>query len=362
MIVNNCKIFIHWRVHETSYAYANREGLEASPRTIGSAVSAVSKMLGSAEEQKVLMQDVVGVSPNNELWATKLSNYWHSISEDIDVSGRELEIGFIYDIDSIEKQPAIELLNSRLEKPLKEDQDIIDYFDTRLAKIKAVRDKAMVASGKLSGLEGEKVAKAATDIYYNMLWAIETERYKFGVPIEVVDYMLYRYCLVYSHVANSFELVTKSPNIRFYLHSESDIKKAKEFKHKLEKDRINTYIKVIQSTSKVENILYAIGKGDTIKSMDETDQFLLLEEISKNDTKRFVSVANDKNLTTRGLIEKYVAYSLLRRLDGSQVIVDSVDPSITIGNNVSEAISFFTNEKNKANVSEYNAKFKGLAK
>lgn len=364
MIVKEHKIYIYWRVRESSYAYANKEGLDEEARMIGSSVSAVSKILSNAEEQKVLMQDIIGLSPNNEHWGTKLANYWHSISEPVGANGRELEIGFIYDIASLDKVPYVKLINENLakDKQITSDQDIVDYFNNRLAAIKTQFNKAATVANKLDPIQKDKAIKTAYKVYYDMVWKVESERYKFGSPIDTADYILYRYCLGYSHVANSFELANNSSNIRFYLHSEADIQRAKEARYKAEKDRMTTYIKVIQSLPKVENILYAMGKGDELKTLDETDQFLLLEKLSKDKAQQFVTIANDKNLEAKGLIEKYIAYSLLRRLEGSQVIVDASDPALTIGNNIDEAITFFSNKKNDVVIKEYSAKFKGLPK
>jgi len=365
MLINNRKIWIYWRNIKSSYASANEEGLDEPSRSIGSSISGVQKMLSNSEEQVALMSNVISISPGDSDWAKALSNYWQSLSEDILPTGKELEIGFIYDISDLTKAPYINNLNENLpeDDKLKTDASLKDYIAKRLAGVNTRFKEDMSKADKLTGQASFQAKKAAYDIKYDLVWKIEAEHYKFGTPIKVSDYLLYKYCMVYSQVANELALAEKSPNIRFYLHSEAEIKLAKERKHKADKDRMNIYIDTIKSVSKVENVLYALDKGDKVRSIkDDTDLFILLEEVSKERPAAFVAAAKDKNLVYKGTIEKYIATGILRRLDNTQIVVDAADPGIIIGNSLDESVSFFASKKNEAIVSEYNAKYKGLPK
>ena len=55
----------------------------------------------------------------------------------------------------------------------------------------------------------------AYKIKYDSIFNIEADRFKIGTASNPFHYMLYKYCLVYSQVANSYELVNNSKNIRF---------------------------------------------------------------------------------------------------------------------------------------------------
>ena len=78
------------------------------------------------------------------------------------------------------------------------------------------------------------------------------------------------------------------------------------------------------------------------------------------DPAKFISTYSDKNITIKGLIEKYVAYNILKRVQGTNIIVDYNDGSKIIGNDMNAAVTFFSNQENKAVLSEYETKFKDL--
>ncbi len=365
MLIDNRIIWIYWKTVNNSYAYANRTVLVEPPRKIGSSITSVNKITSNTEEQSVLMSDVLSVSPTSPDWNKVLKSYWNSISQEVPKSGKKLEIGFMYDIDSFAKKKYIDIINRNIysEKgKLVNDKDLNDYIDNKITAAIHVFNKSVIIANKLSNEKAKD--SALTDAYfkkYAIIIAAESERYKVGTPINAFEYMLYRYCLVYRDVANEFSLKDKSNNIRFYLHSDIDIKKYKELKLQNERDRMNLYLKMIKSVSSVENTLYAMGFGNEIPSED-IDKFTMLDEKSKSDTSKFINIANNSHLETLGLIEKYIKYGIINRFEGSQIIVDGNDPTIIIGNNLDEVLSWFNNKSNNATVSEYSIRFKNLPK
>lgn len=358
-------IHLYWKKINSPYGLANKEQLVDAPRLLGSSITVTNTMLAGSEEQSILMKEVIGLSSNSPQWDTKLAHYWNSVSEIIDSNGRDLEVGFSYDVTSIEKKKYIDAYNASVKEDtkIKSDIDIKNYFDSRLKTINEDFDKEVTVSKKISNSrDQERFIKEAYDVKYKRLVRLEGEKYKFGNPISVQDYMLYRMCLIHSQVANEFSLVDKSINIRFYLHSEADVKAYKEETIKLEKDRMNAFLSVVVDPNKVENILYALNYGDVISSEDASDRTIRLNKYSVDNPKKFISVANDSRLETIGLIEKYVSFGILRKLESSQVIVDGLDVTKTIGNDIDEAVNYFKNETNKASISEFAARFKGLPK
>jgi hypothetical protein len=365
MLIENKKIYIYHKQTMSPYASANKDHLIASPRTLGSAINAVNKMLASGEEMKVLMPEILGVSATSPNWDNRLAYYWNSISEDVDPSGRTLEIGFMYDIDTPEAKAYIESFNKVAsdKNRINSDEALLAYFKNSYDKIIEDFKKNLDLANKHSNAKDvEKSTSEAYRIKFDKIIALESQKYKYGKPVNTADYMLYRFCLVHSQVANEYSLVEKSQNIRFYLHSEDEIKQYKEEKIKLEKDRMNAFLEVVKAPDTVENLLYALGLGFTIKDQDAADRNITLNTYSMDNTKKFIQTINNKQLETIGMIEKYIVFGMLRRLDGSTIIVDGVDSGITIGNTIEESVSFFTNKKNEAYLSELNARFKGLPK
>jgi hypothetical protein len=165
---------------------------------------------------------------------------------------------------------------------------------------------------------------------------------------------------VYSHVANEYDLIDKSTNIRFYLHSEEEVKAAKERENKIEKDRMTAFLEVTKTPEVVEHILYAFGLGHSIKDMDGRDKDIELNKISIENPSKFINLANSKNLKSIATIEKYIVVGLLRRLENTQIVVDGVDPSLILGNSLEEVVGFMSNESNKQYLSDLLARYKGL--
>jgi len=365
MYIDNKKIYIHHKQTLSPYANANKDHLISSTKTLGSTLNAVNKMLASGEEMKALLPEILGVSPNSVNWDTRLSYYWNSISENIDPSGRLLEVGYVYDIDSPDTKFYIDAFNKSIsaDNKLNSSEDIAKYFKNSYLKIVEEFNKAIVNSRKSSNAkDADKSLNEAYHVKYDKIIALESQKYKYGKPINVADYILYRFCLVHSQVANEYDLAEKSQNIRFYLHSEEEIKQFKERQVQLEKERMNVFLETVKSADKVENLLYALGLGFTIKDLDAIDRNITLNTYSIDNAKVFISTAGNKQLETIGLIEKYITFGILRRLESSSIIIDAVDPSITVGNNMDEAVQYFNSKKNDAYLSELNARFKGLPK
>lgn len=360
MIQDSKTVSIFWKTIVSPYAIANKEHVLEVERVIGSAVGAVNKMLSASEEQKAYMPEILGLSPNSPNWDTNLAHYWNSLSVSIPTGGRKLEIGFIYDVNSNNKKQYIDTHNTSSDVKLKTEQDIVDYFSKRHQDIIDGFEKAMRTSLTLNGKAKDEYINNAYRTKWESIEQLEAQKYKFGTPLNVQDYILYRYCLVYGHVANEYSVLDKSSKIRFYLHSEEEMKAMKKQKAQLQKDKLAAFLEVTKNPDTVENLLYAVGLGSVLRGLDKLDLDYELQQYSDDNPKQFIEYSKNKSLPTIGLIEKYIEYNILKRLDNTSVIVDSTSPDIIIGNSMDEAISFFTNEKNKPKVSEYKARFNSM--
>jgi len=365
MLTDSKKVFIKVRNIDTSYAYANRDRLAELQinKTIGSAISSVNKMMANSEEQRVLMQDVISISPNSSEWNKQLKYYWNSFSVDIPENGKELEVGFVYDIEALDKQDYISRINKGFDKEkdkLTSDADLKRYIDKRIESVVYSFQNAIKAAQSIKNNQSrQKAIDNAYRVKYDNIVKLEGERYKVGNPIDAFDYMLYRYCLVYGDVANDYTLVSKSPKIRFYLHSEEDIKKLKKSKQQTDKTRLKALLDVTDSVDAMENLLYAMGKADIIPQ-DDVELYEMVEGLSKSDTAEFLRIANNKDLKILGAIEKYVASGIFVRHPGSTAVFNATNLETPLGNNIDEVLTYFKNPANKAVVKELETKYKNL--
>lgn len=189
-------------------------------------------------------------------------------------------------------------------------------------------------------------------------------------PVNVNDYILYRYCLVYGRVANKKEEIRKSPKIRFYLFNE---KEEKQDKVSLMKTRLNArkiIFALLEDSTRFNAVLKIFSNETTlltkiglpiinIDKASDDDKQLMLDSIATNPItiNRFIEVANDKNLITQSFIEDCIFYKKLQRVPNTSTILRG---SLTIGNTVTEAIAFLGNPINSKVVLELKAEIKLL--
>ena len=301
--------------------------LDETFRNIGSSVKAVNEMIKNGDELKALMPSILGLSPNSTSsnWDSVVKNYWDSLFVQIDDLGKALEVGFIYDFNDREKRVEIERLTTEF-KEIKDDASLM------------------------------KVLKSV-DKNGNLVIA-ENKKYLYATAIEPSDYLLWRYCTVYSRVANKLEDVDKSPNIAFYLYSKGEIENARKKQSQLEDIATKKYMDLIAEETKVDEVLLVLNLD--IQGLDKDEKHILLKGVLKDTPEKFIKVADDKHLSIKAEIEKLINAGIFNRLDNSQVIVDTENPELVIGINMTEAITFFNLDTKKAKVSEYRLKYKSL--
>ena len=366
MLYQSKKVKLIWKRNLSSYAETNKKVLVDDVRKVGSSVTAVNKVLSSGEEQKIYMKALIGVSPNSQDWDKTVTNYWNSLSVPITAYEKELEIGFVYDITSPEISVTVGKINEGIKDAtdkLKTDQDLYNYIKNRLDKVEEDYKQKVLDATKLAD---EANRSKVLTMLYNTKWdqiiAIESDHYKVGRPITPEDYVLWRYCLVYRDVANEMAAIDKSTAIRFYLHSDEEAKKEKARKNAIEKGRMQAFLTVSSKESLVDDVLYGAGLGETIKNMDLVDKVIQLQQFSEGSSAKFVALTEDKNLAIKAKIEKLIVHGILRRLPNTDIVVDASNPSVIIGNNQHECITYLSDSTNKAVISEFEAKFKGLLK
>ncbi len=329
MITRSKKVRLEWKLNPSAFALVNKETIGENVRRLGSSVRLTATMVERSDEMKHLLPSVLGfdAESNSVNWTELVRKYWAGLTINVPPSGLHLEIGFNYDISDYRRSKFIqELMKTR---SLKTEEEFVDYVEG-------------VTNGKPN--------------------VTDDERYKYGVPIDVENYIFWRFASFSNEVANNIEDVNKSSNIRFYLYSDQDLKESREIAFKLTRDAMAKYLAILGNREEVLSILDVFQKDTT--TVDDLGKDMMLDEIVKSTPKEFLVVANDPNLKIKARIERYISKGILRRLSNTSIITDGEDPSIIIGNNIGEAITFFSpeNVKNKAVVAEYSARFKALNK
>lgn len=297
------EIEIIWKLNPSTFEKINAEVYSNPPQRLGSKHSSVDRMVNMyGDEMKVLLPSIIGVSSLDVTWYKAIKYYWDSVSYLIPPSGKKLEVGFSYSIDDISRKSAIESLSKNI-TTIKDDATLAEYCEISVK---------------------------------------EEEKYRYGRPIKIEDYLMYRYCLVDGHVANTIEDANKSNNIRFIISNPKAMQDFKRQNHALETKANSIYIDALKDSQIVANILYSMGID--ITNMDQLDREIKLKEVYISDPKKFVEVSSDKNLNLKAKIERYILKGILNRLPDSSIIVDSTDISFTVGGDINEAVNFFASE------------------
>lgn len=326
MILRSKIIEIRHRERTSTFFKVNREFYLDHTARIGSSTSAVAKMLENDAELKVLMPNILGLSPNTSTtdWDKAVKNYWDSLSVAVPELGKKLEIGWKIDINNESKIKAIENLQKN-KNSIKTEEDLADY-----------------------------VCNECKEEY----------KYKYATPIVPKEYLWWRYCLNYNRVANDIKDVEASPKIKFYLISEEVIANAKKKRYDLNRKSMEVFMKLITKPEDVDNVIYILRNNieGNILTMTEDEKHMALETIHTTNPELLIKTATDKNLNDKATVERFVLYNLWKRLDGTDIIVDSNNAAVIIGNTVEEAISFMNNPAKKEPMNVYTTKLKSIIK
>lgn len=297
------------KVNPEVFKLINKDVFGNLEEPLGSVQGAVNRILVNHEQMlKALMPVILSTIPDDPTWYKKVANYWHSFSIKVPVGGRNLEIGFNFDINDLSRKKNIEELISIAGKN----------------KVTITDDESLMA--------------------YILKNVTEFEKYKYATPINVVDYLIWIFCLGHREVAKDpvSNALDKSTKIRFVLIDPKEVEDNRRAQHTLSIEATKKYLEIISDRNKVKDILYI--RGENASKLDDLDADARLKAFADHNPKEFLTIANDKNSNIRARIERYCIAGILKRLTNTSIIVDANDTSVVVGNTLDEAIAFFSSE------------------
>ena len=324
------KVIILKKNKTNSYQMANVKVIDANsnPEIIGTSISAVNAMTSSGEEMKMVMRPILGLSPDSPDWDKAVKNFWNDVCEYIYGIGKEIEIGFSYDISDESKQLYIkgDTLKSIVGLPItiKTDEQLATYCEAKLREPKST--------------------------FYKEMW-------KYATPLVLEDYLLYRYCMGYRDVANDHNNVNTQPHIRFYIFDDEVAKKIVAADAKVKKDVTIALYGLYSDRDALLDVLYAFESSAV--SETEVDQDIAIEKYAHDVPVEFLAFVNDKNLTNKAMIYKYIRAGILSKTPLSTHILDS-DSKDPLGKDFDETLLWFKTPTNAGTVDAYAKRFKEL--
>ena len=318
----------------SAYRKVNMKAMGQRTEVIGSSVSSTRILSSNAEEVAAYFPQLIGLSPNNPDFVRRVKEYLSNIQFIVNEEGSTLDTSFAYNHYE-------DYLN------IKRQEDEIE------AKYDKVNRANLLA--KLEELK--KALKTKID----ELSALESTKFRFGQPVNLDQYIVYRHCLLYKDVAKDIAIINEDASLRFYIKDEAR-EAAKQKKLVDEKKKaMRAFVELCASENKF-NAVYmqiAIRRNDILseaitKTMDEKENIVMNYVNEAPD--KFNKLVNDKNVVMKGFIETLIMRGELIRAEYNQQI--STADGQFIGSNVNEAVAYFNNPNNKAVYEAYQNKLK----
>lgn len=165
-------------------------------------------------------------------------------------------------------------------------------------------------------------------------------------PIDVMDYLTYRWLKVHRLVADSKEEMDEDGRKLYYIYDPNRERNIKNATVQLRKDADKEFVKVSGETEKMYQVFRALGLGnpDTMMKSDVENSLFDFKDANPN---KFLLIARDKNLEVIAEIRAMVEASVIRKIENQYLFEDAV-----IGEDEQSTIAYF---KNKANTGALNA-------
>lgn len=316
--------------NQSLYRRVNDKVLPKRADYIGSSINSSRVLSANKEEIETYFPNIVGVAPNNESFITRVKHYLNNIRVRVDELGKTFDTSFHY----------------------------YKYSDYEQFKRKEESIEARYAKADKSSL---KKTNAALKERVTQLNALESSKCRYGYPINVSDYLMYRHCLLYKDIAKDMSIINSDPSIRFYFQDDAkEADKARKYRNAITTAKSN-YVRCVADHKLFEAVYIqycALNGLPIISSLaeDSINKELKLDKFSTEDPVRFNRICSSENVYTIGAIEHLIARGDLIRSQYNQNIT-TIDGEF-VGANMNEAILWFKNPANSSVVAALTTKLK----
>lgn len=312
------------------YRRANDKVMTKRRDFIGSSVSSSRVLSSNKEEVEAYFPRLVGLSPNNDNFMNRVKQYLNNIQVAVDELGKTFDCSFHY-----------------------------NYYSDYLAIKK--KEEKIESNYKLANKSNNKDLRAALKEKLTLLNELESSKHKFGYPLNLEDYILYRHCLLYNDIAKDTALINSDASIRFYF---KDNNKEAELQKKLRTEINNAkanYVNVVSDPDMFDAVYiqYCVISGRPIVSSMLEDRITKenqLDRFSIEDPIKFNKICRDNDIKLKALIETLIARGEFIRAQHNQNIL--TPEGDFIGANMKEAVAWFKDSANSAMVAGYKNKLK----
>lgn len=317
--IDERKITISLVHNYSNYRRANMKVLGQRKETIGSSIRSGQILSSNAEEVNAYFPALIGLSPSNPDFITRVKAWLSNIQFTINENDVSLNTSFVYTKKSY-----------YLDIKRKEDEINAEYDKVDRANISAIKDA---------------IKKKIEDLN-----ALESSKYKYGHPVNLEQYLMYRHCLLYNDVAKDIALINSDPNYRFYIKDEArEAEKQKKLVEQKTK-AMKSFVELNGTTSKFNAVYVAmcVSRNDNLAEAllkSHNEKVAALIDFVNTNPDKFNKFVEDKNIQIKAFIETLITRGELIRSDFNQQI--STADGTFIGVNMNEAIAWFENPEHK---------------
>lgn len=312
------------------YRKANDKVLPKRKDFIGSSIRSSRVLSANRAEIEAYFPQLLGLSPNNESFITRLKQYLNNIQVHVDELGVTFDCSFQY----------------------RHKRDYLSF---------KAREEQIEEDYKRANRQNLQELKKALDAKIMALNNLESEKYAYGSPVNIADYILYRHCLLYRDIAKDTAIINSDPYVRFYFRDDT---KEKELQVKLRQEVNNAkrnYVEVIGDDALFDAVYiqYCVVAGlPVVNSLlnERIDKETQLDKFSIAEPVKFNKIVNDRDIKIKSLIELLISRGEFVRSQWNQNIT-TADGEF-IGANMKEAIAWAKNPDNENVIAAFKNKLK----
>lgn len=318
-------------VHNYSlYRKTNSKVMPKRRDFIGSSIRSSRTLTANESEVNTYFPKLIGLSPNNENFITRVKQYLNNIQIPINELGKKFDISFHYN----------------------------RYADYKMIKAK---EEAIDAKYRSANKQDIRDLKKALNAKIEAINELESSKHKLGYPINIDDYLMYRHCLLFNEVAKDTAIINSDSSIRFYFRDDQkEAENQRKLRFEINKAKAN-YVTMLADDELFDAIYsqYCVysGKSVILSSLsDRVDKEAELDKFSTNEPIKFNKFFNDNDIKLKSIIEILIERGEFVRAQYSQNI--TTQDGEFIGSNMKEAITWFKNPNNANVVKAYINKIK----
>lgn len=166
---------------------------------------------------------------------------------------------------------------------------------------------------------------------------------KSGEPINLSDYIKYRYAQKCPEVAEDEKAVRADPTKKYYI-LDPESKKVEDYASmELRKKAYKEFLNLTDNKTNADRFNYvfrlALGKNPDV--YEQKDKELMMEKLSKESPAIFLSYMDRKNIEMEALIAEAVSFEVVQKFGESFSYTD-----VLLGNSLETTVAFLSDKKN----------------